>query len=191
VLLTDLDPARAALELSAWADSYQRGVLKRGFGSPRTDDGERWAAQVSPAGLQQLSQRDITDLGPLIGSGSSHQAAVTSERVLLCAGRRVVRAWPLADLYDLRALDDVTGVVMLPYEPNPDYDDRFDALLSAPVPTGGGLAVLLPHQRRREVHLDWLKFEGAFAGRRDQLDSWVQRLPDRISQVLARAKAGS
>jgi hypothetical protein len=45
-------------------------------------------------------------------------------------GRRVPAAWRLDGPFALRALDDLTGVVLLAWEPNPDYDDQFPAPLS-------------------------------------------------------------
>jgi hypothetical protein len=62
--------------------------------------------------------------------------------------------------------------------------------------TGGGYrddhfqaaAVLLPHQARREVQLDWLKFEAVFAAHQDRLDAWTAALPDRLAAIAANAK---
>jgi hypothetical protein len=71
----------------------------------------------------------------------------------------VLAAWPLEDLFAVRALDDLTGIALLPYEPNPDYDDRFPALLSDVVrwparpPRGMGprpAAAAVPHRAQRQ-----------------------------------------
>jgi len=50
--------------------------------------------------------------------------------VAFAGGRRVSAAGRLDGLFSLRALDDLTGVVLLAWEPSPDYDDQFPAPLS-------------------------------------------------------------
>jgi hypothetical protein len=188
--LADLDPERVAAELTGWAAAFTQGHIRHPLLAPALESGEHWAAKIGRAGKHQISQNDLREPNMLTGgSGDDHfQASVTSARVLLCAGKRVLQTWPLADLYDIRALDDLTGAVLLPYEPNPDYDDRFDALMSGLAPTGGGLAVMLPHQIRREADPDWLKFEAVFAAHQDRLGAWTAALPDRLATIAAGAE---
>ena len=86
----------------------------------------------------------------------------------------------------LRALDDLTGVVLAV---EPGGDDRFPALLSDVVPwyskwggrppTGYGL---------RRVDLDWLKVEAVFADQRGRLDGWTRELPSRLADLVRRAQ---
>jgi hypothetical protein len=188
--LTDLDPERVTAELTSWAAAFARGQVRHPLLAPALGAGEHWAARIGRAGKHQLSQDDLREPNVLTGGGSGDdhlQAAATSDRILLCAGKRVLQAWPLADLYDIRALDNLTGAVLLPYEPNPDYDDRFDALMSGLAPTGGGLAVMLPHHIRREADPDWLKFEAVFAARQDGLGDWTADLPGRLATITASA----
>jgi hypothetical protein len=189
--LADLDPERVSAELTGWATAFAHGQVRHPLLAPALAAGEHWAARIGRAGKHQLSQDDLREPNVLTGgdSGDDHlQAAVTSARVLLCAGKRVLQTWPLADLYDIQALDNLTGAVLLPYEPNPDYDDRFDALMSGLAPTGGGLAVMLPHHIRRESDPGWLKFEAVFAAHQDRLDAWTATLPDRLAAIAANAK---
>ncbi|HEY0716352.1 MAG TPA: hypothetical protein VGD68_01955 [Streptosporangiaceae bacterium] len=191
--LSDLDPERAGAELAAWATAFARGQIRHPLLAPALESGERWAARISPAGKHALSQGDVREPTVITGGGSGDdhfQAAVTSTRVLLCAGKRVVQAWPISELHDIRALDNLTGAALLPYEPNPDYDDRFDTLMSALAPSGGGLAQLVPHQLHRAVHLDWLKFEAACAAHQDRLGAWTAALPRRLATIAATARQG-
>jgi hypothetical protein len=189
--LADLDPERVSAELTGWATAFGRGQVRHPLLAPALAGGEHWAARVGRAGKHQVSHDDLREPNVLTGGGGGDdhfQAAVTSDRVLLCAGKRVLQTWPIADLYDIRALDNLTGAVLLPYEPNPDYDDRFDALMSGLAPTGGGLAVMLPHQIRRESDPDWLKFEAVFAAHQDRLDAWTAALPARLATIAAGAE---
>jgi hypothetical protein len=189
--LADLDPERVTAELTTWATAFTQGHVRHPLLAPALESGEHWAAKIGRAGKHQLSQDDLSEPNVLTGGGSGEdhfQAAVTSARVLLCAGKRVLQAWPIADLYDIRALDNLTGAALLPYEPNPDYDDRFDALMSGLAPTGGGLAVMLPHHIRRESDPDWLKFEAVFAAHQDRLDDWTAALPGRLATIAAHAE---
>jgi hypothetical protein len=189
--LADLDPESVTAELTVWATAFTGGQVRHPLTAPKLDSGERWAARIGLAGKHEVTQDDLREANLLtgVGAGEDHfQAAATSTRILLCAGKRVVQAWPLAGLYDVRVLSDLTGAALLPYEPNPDYDDRFDALMSGPEPTGGGPAVLLHRHARREVHPDWLKFEAVFAAGQDRLDDWVAALPGRLADITALAK---
>jgi hypothetical protein len=62
--------------------------------------------------------------------------------------------------------------------------------------TGGGYrddhfqaaAVLLPHPARREVQLDWLKFEAVFVARQDGLGDWTTDLPGRLATITTGAR---
>ena len=48
--------------------------------------------------------------------------------------------------------------MLLPYEPNPDYDDRFDTLLAAHE-ASSGYEAFMHRDHPREKSIDWLKFE--------------------------------
>ena len=112
--------------------------------------------------------------------------------MIFANGRAVVAAWRLDELFDVRVLDDLTGVALLAAEPmrgGPDDDDRFPALLSDIVPWWSRYAgTPLPGYGLRRVDLDWLKFEVVFAAQRDRLDEWTRDLPSRLSRIVRRAQ---
>jgi hypothetical protein len=110
-----------------------------------------------------------------------------AQRVIVAQGRRVLEAWPLADLFDVRALDDLTGVALLAREP--DADDRFPVLLSDVVPWYSKWAGLPPPgYGLRQVDLDWLKVEAVSAAQRDRLDEWTRELPERLACLVRQAQ---
>jgi len=112
---------------------------------------------------------------------------VSPRRVIVADGRRVVVAWRLDELSDVRILDDLTGVVLLPADVS--ADDRFPVLLSDIVPWWSKWAgTAPPGYGLRRVDLDWLKFEAVFAAQRDRLDEWARDLPSRLSRIVRRAQ---
>jgi hypothetical protein len=114
---------------------------------------------------------------------------MSQQRVAFAGGRRVLAEWRLDDLFDLRALDDLTGVVLLGSEPNPDYDDRFPALLSDVVRwSARAVGPVQPGYDRRRVEVDWLKFEAVFADRRGHLQEWTHALYPRLSRIVRSAQ---
>ena len=109
--------------------------------------------------------------------------------MILADGRRVLVAWRLDELFDVRVLDDLTGVAVLAAEPGPGGDDRFPALLSDIVPWWSRWAgTPPPGYGLRRVDLDWLKFEAVFAAQRDRLDEWTRDLPSRLARIVRRAQ---
>ena len=140
-LVSKLDPAAEALRLGQWAANYRQHGGQGGPGgllAPGRAAGERWVAVIRGVGRDEIDQRDLADPDVLLGHGRTrdpaHQAWVSPQRVVFAGGRRVLEAWPLDELFAVQALDDLTGAVLLVTEPNPDYDDRFPALLSDVVP---------------------------------------------------------
>ncbi len=192
-LASELDPGAEAERLGKWAAGDRASGGPGGWLTPGREAGEQWQAMIRGAGQDELNQRDLADPGPLIGHGRArnptHQAWVSPRRVVFAGGRRVLADWRLDELFDVRALDDLTGVVLLGTEPNPDYDDRFPALLSDVVPwfsRMGGTPP--PGYGRRRVDVDWLKFEAVFAAQHDRLDEWTRDLPSRLSRIVRRAQ---
>ena len=107
--------------------------------------------------------------------------------MIVAQGRRVLEAWPLADLYNVRALDDLTGVVLLAAEPG--ADERFPVLLSDVVPWYSKWAGNPPPgYGLRRVELDWLKVEAVFAAQRDRVDDWTRDLPSRLASLVRQAQ---
>ena len=178
-------PDNAKADLLAWASDFREGKVHRPLLAPHPEGDERWGAKISRAGLVPLAAYEFEDPGLIIVGGDEHkQAVVTSERAISCSGARVHQTWRLSDLYQARALDDLTGVVLLPYEPNPDYDDRFDTLLAAHE-ASSGYEAFMHRDHPREKSIDWLKFEAAFAGACGRLDGWLDDLEIRLSKVAA------
>jgi hypothetical protein len=176
-----LDNAEA--DLFAWASDFREGKVRRPLLAPHPEADERWGTKISRAGLVPLAAYELEDPGLIIGAGDEHgQAVVTSKRAISCSGSRVHQSWEFSDLYDARALDDLTGVVLLPYEPNPDYDDRFDTLLAAHEPSSGYEA-FMHREHPREKSIDWLKFEAAFADAGGRLDGWLAELGPRLART--------
>jgi hypothetical protein len=189
-LAGELDPAAEAERLVQWAASYRgSGGTGRWLG-PRREAGEQWQAVVRAVIRDEIDQPQLADPARLIGHRRGpkliQHAWLSPQRVILAQGRRVLEAWPLAGLSDVRALDDLTGVVLAV---EPGGDDRFPALLSDVVPwyskwggrppTGYGL---------RRVDLDWLKVEAVFADQRGRLDGWTRELPSRLADLVRRAQ---
>ena len=189
-LAGELAPAAEAERLVQWAASYRgSGGTGRWLG-PRREAGEQWQAVVRAVIRDEIDQPQLADPARLIGHRRGpkliQHAWLSPQRVILAQGRRVLEAWPLAGLSDVRALDDLTGVVLAV---EPGGDDRFPALLSDVVPwyskwggrppTGYGL---------RRVDLDWLKVEAVFADQRGRLDGWTRELPSRLADLVRRAQ---
>jgi hypothetical protein len=187
----ELDPAAEAERLVQWAASYRAsGGTGRWLG-PRREAGEQWLAVIRGVSRDEIDQAQLADPARLIAHRRAPKliphAWLSPQRVIIGQGRQVVEAWPLADLYDLRLLDDLTGVVLLAAEPG--GDDRFPALLSTVVPwfsKWGGRPP--PGYGLRRVDLDWLKVEAAFADQRGRLDEWTQELPSRLADLVRRAQ---
>ena len=197
-LVSNLDPAAETKRLGQWAANYRQHGGQGGPGgllAPGRAAGERWVAVIRGVGRDEIDQRDLADPDVLLGHGRArdpaHQAWVSPQRVVFASGRRVLAAWPLDDLFAVRALDDLTGVVLLATEPNPDYDDRFPALLSDVVPwSARAPGPAPPGYDRRRVEVDWLKFEAVFAASRDRLDDWTRELDARLTRIVSRAQVG-
>lgn len=192
-LLSGLDPAAEAARLAQWAAGYRDSGGYGGLLAPAREAAEHWAVTVRGVGRDEISQRDLADPGPLLGHGAArdpaHQAWMSLQRVAFAGGRRVLAEWPLGDLFDVRALDDLTGVVLLGSEPNPDYDDRFPALLSDVVRwSARAPGPVQPGYDRRRVDLDWLKFEAVFADCRGRLQEWTRALYPRLSRIVRDAQ---
>jgi hypothetical protein len=103
----------------------------------------------------------------------------------------VLAEWRLEDLFAARALDDLTGAVLLGHEPNPDYDERFPALLSDVVPwPARGIRPVQPGYDRRRVEPGWLKIEAVFMDRQDRLAEWSRDLAPRLAAIVRRAQDG-
>ena len=189
-LAGELDPAAEAERLVQWAASYRASGGTGGWLGPRREAGEQWQAVVRAVIRDEIDQPQLTDPARLIGHRRGpkliQHAWLSPQRVILAQGRRVLEAWPLAGLSDVRALDDLTGVVLAV---EPGGDDRFPALLSDVVPwyskwggrppTGYGL---------RRVDLDWLKVEAVFADQRGRLAGWTRELPSRLADLVRRAQ---
>jgi len=195
LVVSELDPAAEAERIGRWAAGNDTSGGTGGLLAPGRADGERWLAVIRGVGRDEVDQHDLADPGVLLGHGRArdpaHQAWVSAQRVVFAGGRRVLAAWPLDELFAVRVLDDLTGVVLLGTEPNPDYDDRFPALLSDVVrwpPRAPGPA-RLGYERRR-VDVDWLKFEAVFAGQRGGLAEWIGDLPSRLAGIVHRAQVG-
>ncbi|HYB87126.1 MAG TPA: hypothetical protein VEC76_09765 [Streptosporangiaceae bacterium] len=191
-LASALDPAAEAAQLAQWAKSYRDSAVPGGLLTPRAAAGEQWVAVIHGVGRDEVSQQDLADPGILLGHGArdtGHQAWLSRERVVFAAGRRVVAEWRLDGLFELRTLDDLTGIVTLAFEPNPDYDDRFPALLSDKVRwSARAVGPVPPGYNRRRVEVDWLKFEAVFADGRDRLGGWTKDLPARLSRIVRKAQ---
>jgi len=189
-LAGELDPAAEAERLVQWAASYRgSGGTGRWLG-PRREAGEQWQAVVRAVIRDEIDQPQLTDPARLIGHRRGpkiiQHAWLSPQRVILAQGRRVLEAWPLASLSDVRALDDLTGVVLAA---EPGGDDRFPALLSDVVPwysKWGGRPP--PGYGLRRVDLDWLKVEAVFADQRGRLDGWTRELPSRLADLVRRAQ---
>jgi hypothetical protein len=187
----ELDPAAEAERLVQWAASYRAsGGTGRWLG-PRREAGEQWQAVIRGVSREEIDQLQLADPARLIAHRRAPKliphAWLSPQRVIFAQGRQVVEAWPLAGLYDVRVLDDLTGVVLLAAEP--DGDDRFPALLSAVVPwysKWGGRPP--PGYGLRRVDLDWLKVEAVFADQRGRLDEWGRELPSRLADLVRRAQ---
>ncbi len=193
-LVSALDPAAEAARLAQWAGQYRDFAGAGGLLAPGREAGERWEVVIRGVGRDEISQRDLAEPGLLLGHGArdtAHQAWLSRERAVFAGGRRVLAEWRLADLFDLRTLDDLTGIALLGFEPNPDYDDRFPVLLGdvvrwparAPGPPQPGY-----DQRRADV--DWLKFEAVFADSRGRLAEWARELPARLARIIGEARDG-
>ena len=186
----ELDPAAEAERLVQWAASYRgSGGTGRWLG-PRREAGEQWQAVVRAVIRDEIDQPQLADPARLIGHRRGpkliQHAWLSPQRVILAQGRRVLEAWPLAGLSDVRALDDLTGVVLAV---EPGGDDRFPALLSDVVPwysKWGGRPP--PGYGLRRVDLDWLKVEAVFADQRGRLDGWTRELPSRLADLVRRAQ---
>jgi len=189
-LAGELDPAAEAERLVQWAASYRgSGGTGRWLG-PRREAGEQWQAVVRAVIRDEIDQPQLTDPARLIGHRRGpkiiQHAWLSPQRVILAQGRRVLEAWPLASLSDVRALDDLTGVVLAA---EPGGDDRFPALLSDVVPwysKWGGRPP--PGYGLRRVDLDWLKVEAVFADQRGRLAGWTRELPSRLADLVRRAQ---
>jgi hypothetical protein len=189
-LAGELDPAAEAERLVQWAASYRgSGGTGRWLG-PRREAGEQWQAVVRAVIRDEIDQPQLADPARLIGHRRGpkliQHAWLSPQRVILAQGRRVLEAWPLAGLSDVRALDDLTGVVLAV---EPGGDDRFPALLSDVVPwysKWGGRPP--PGYGLRRVDLDWLKVEAVFADQRGRLDGWTRELPSRLADLVRRAQ---
>jgi hypothetical protein len=190
-LASELDPAAEAERLGQWAASHRTSGGLGGWLAPRREAGERWQVVIRAVVRNEVDQGDLADPGRLIGHRRGRHPApaawVSPRRVIVADGRRVVAAWRLDELSDVRILDDLTGVVLLPAEVSPD--DRFPVLLSDIVPWWSKWAgTAPPGYGLRRVDLDWLKFEAVFAAQRDRLDEWTRDLPSRLSRIVRRAQ---
>jgi len=189
-LAGELDPAAEAERLVQWAASYRASGGTGGWLGPRREAGEQWQAVVRAVIRDEIDQPQLTDPARLIGHRRGpkiiQHAWLSPQRVILAQGRRVLEAWPLASLSDVRALDDLTGVVLAA---EPGGDDRFPALLSDVVPwysKWGGRPP--PGYGLRRVDLDWLKVEAVFADQRGRLAGWTRELPSRLADLVRRAQ---
>jgi hypothetical protein len=190
-LASELDPAAEAERLGQWAAGYRTSGGAGGWLGPRRAAGERWQVVIRAALRDEIDEPDLADPGRLIAHRRARHPApsawMSPQRVIFANGRHVVAAWRLDELFDVRVLDDLTGVVLLAAEVNPD--DRFPVLLSDIVPWWSRYAgTAPPGYGRRRVDLDWLKFEAVFAAQRDRLDEWTRDLPSRMSRIVRRAQ---
>jgi hypothetical protein len=190
-LASELDPAAEAERLGQWAAGYRTSGGAGGWLGPRRAAGERWQVVIRAALRDEIDEPDLADPGRLIAHRRARHPApsawMSPQRVIFANGRHVVAAWRLDELFDVRVLDDLTGVVLLAAEVNPD--DRFPVLLSDIVPWWSRYAgTAPPGYGRRRVDLDWLKFEAVFAAQRDRLDEWTRDLPSRLSRIVRRAQ---
>jgi hypothetical protein len=192
-LASELDPAAEAERLGQWAAGYRTSGGLGGWLGPRRATGERWQVVIRAALRADIDQPALADPGRLIAHRRARHpptsAWMSPQRVIFANGRAVVAAWRLDELFDVRVLDDLTGVALLAAEPGPDDDDRFPALLSDIVPWWSRYAgTPLPGYGLRRVDLDWLKFEAVFAAQRDRLEEWTRDLPSRLSRIVRRAQ---
>jgi hypothetical protein len=192
-LASELDPAAEAGRLGQWAASYRTSSGTGSWLAPRRAAGERWQAVIRGVGRDEINRGDLADPGLLIGhrraGPRARQAWMSPQRVIFAEGHRVLVAWRLDELSDVRVLDDLTGVALLATEPGPGDDDRFPALLSDTVPWYSKWAGKPPPgYGLRRVDLDWLKFEAVFAAQRDRLDEWTRDLPSRLSGIVRQAQ---
>ena len=190
-LASELDPAAEAERLGQWAAGYRTSGGAGGWLGPRRAAGERWQVVIRAALRDEIDEPDLADPGRLIAHRRARHPApsawMSPQRVIFANGRHVVAAWRLDELFDVRVLDDLTGVVLLAAEVNPD--DRLPVLLSDIVPWWSRYAgTAPPGYGRRRVDLDWLKFEAVFAAQRDRLDEWTRDLPSRLSRIVRRAQ---
>ena len=187
-LLRDLDPAAEADRLAAWAASYRPGPSPHGWFAPARPDWQRWVAEIRGVGRDEVSPSDLADPGLLIGHGTTrnpaHRAWLAPDAVAF-GGHHVLAEWKLDELAEVRALDDLTGIVLLAHKPNPDYDDRFPALLCDVVRySARAFGSPPPGYDRRRVEVDWLKFEAVFADRRGRLNQWLAGLRPRLDRIV-------
>jgi hypothetical protein len=189
-LAGELAPAAEAERLVQWAASYRASGGTGGWLGPRRKAGEQWQAVVRAVIRDEIDQPQLADPARLIGHRRGpkiiQHAWLSPQRVILAQGRRVLEAWPLASLSDVRALDDLTGVVLAA---EPGGDDRFPALLSDVVPwysKWGGRPP--PGYGLRRVDLDWLKVEAVFADQRGRPAGWTRELPSRLADLVRRAQ---
>jgi hypothetical protein len=189
--VAELDPAAEAERLVQWAASYRDAAGTGRWLGPRREAGEQWLAVIRGVSRDEIDHAQLADPARLIAHRRTPKliphAWLSPQRVIVGQGRQVVEAWPLADLYDVRILDDLTGVVLLAAEPG--GDDRFPALLSTVVPwysKWGGQPP--PGYGLRRVDLDWLKVEAVFADQRGRLADWTRELPSRLADLVRRAQ---
>ena len=189
-LASELDPAAEAERLGQWAASYRTSDGLGGWLAPRREAGERWQAVIRAVVPDEIDQLDLADPGRLIGHRRARHPApaawISPGRVIVADGRRVALARRLDELFDVRVLDDLTGVVLLAAEPGPD--DRSRRCCPASCRGGRDTAGRPPGYGLCRVDLDWLKFEAVFAAQRDRLDEWTRDLPSRLSRIVRRAQ---
>jgi hypothetical protein len=189
-LASALDPAAEAERLEQWTADY--GAAAGGLGgwlAPRRAAGERWQAVIRAVRWDEVDPAALADPGRLIAHRRARHPApsawMSPQRAIVADGRRAVASWRLDELTDVRALDDLTGVVLVPA----GSDDRFPALLSDIVPWWSRWAgTAPPGYGLRRVDLDWLKFEAVFAARQDRLGQWARDLPDRLAALVRQAQ---
>ena len=120
-LASELDPAAEAERLRQWAAGYHTSGGLGGWLAPRRAAGERWQVVIRAALRAEIDQRALADPGRLIGHRRVRHpptsAWMSPQRVIFANGRAVVAAWRLDELFDVRVLDDLTGVVLLAAEP--------------------------------------------------------------------------
>lgn len=187
----ELDPAAEAGRLVQWAASYRDSGGTGGWLGPRREAGEQWQAVIRGVSRDEIDRAQLADpAGQIVHRRTPKiipHAWLSLRRVIIAQGRQVVQAWPLASLYDVRILDDLTGVALLAAEPG--GDDRFPALLSTVVPwypKWGGRPP--PGYGLRRVDLDWLKVEAVFADQCGRLDEWSRELSSRLADLIRRAQ---
>ena len=191
-LASELDPAAEAERLRLWAASYRTSGGLGSWLAPRRAAGERWQAVIRGARWDAIGQPDLADPGRLIDHRRARHPAphawASPQRMIVADGRHVVAAWRLDELFDVRVLDDLTGVALLAAEPGPE-PGRFPVLLSDIVPWWSRWAGQPPPgYGLRRVDLGWLKFEAVFAARRDRLEEWTGDLPARLARIVRQAQ---